>query len=294
MRLIVGDTFANVYEQLLSELWNNPEYVASPRGQKTHEITNMIIQIKDPTSNMFQNVTRSTPKRYLAGELYWYFSGNNTLEFISKYSKFWEKIKNPDGITVNSAYGHLLFNEKRLPIWDADECEWLSPSPGSLINEWQWAHKSLIDDEDSRQAIIRFNKPWHSWYGNKDFVCTLNGIFHIRHGELHLTIIMRSQDEVFGRTFDVPFFTLLQQQMLQHLKKNYPKLKLGTYTQHNISTHIYERDFDKIKEMLKHPFIPDGVPALKENLIWPNGEFRHDAFVSSRDPLITWIKEGMV
>ena len=34
----------------------------------------------------------------------------------------------------------------------------------------------------------------------------------------------------FGLTFDYPFFTMLQQQMFNHLRKIYPELEIGTYT----------------------------------------------------------------
>lgn len=292
MLVINGKTFAEVYNKILHTLLYNPQYTARPRGQLTHEITNCIIQIEDPTSNMFTNITRSTPKKYLAGELFWYFSGDRSLKTISRFSKFWDKIKNPDGLTVNSAYGHLLFKEKQLPLYDRDIAEWTA-NPSQYINEWQWALESLKKDKDSRQALIRFNKPWHSWWGNKDFVCTLNGLFLIRDDKLHLTIIMRSQDEIFGRTFDVPFFTLLQQQMLQHLKPTYPELKLGTYTQHNISTHLYERDFEKVKNMLETPIEPDGLPPLQQNLISEEGEFEAVDFLLTDDSLINWIKENM-
>jgi len=286
MLIIQGQTFAEVYQKILDSLINKPQFVSKPRGQTTHEIMNCVIQIEDPTSNMIKNVVRSTPKRYLAGELFWYFSGRRDVETIRRYSKFWDKLINPDGQTVNSAYGYLLFKEYHAPLYESNIAL-------DGINEWQWALQSLIKDKDSRQAIIRFNKPWHSWWGNKDFVCTLNGVFNIRDDKLHLTIIMRSQDEIFGRTFDVPFFTLLQQQMLVHLKRVYPELSLGSYVQHNISTHLYERDFDKATKMLQHKFNPAGLPKLQSNLINENGFFNLDKFKASDDELIKWIKLNM-
>lgn len=285
MLLIKGKTFAGVYAQVLKKLMCEPEFIAYPRGQETREITNCIIEIEDPTSNIFTNAIRSTPKRYLAGELYWYFSGSNRLIDINQYSKFWNGLVNPDGKTVNSAYGYLLFKQQHASTFIDQYI--------TYINEWQWALQALIKDKDSRQAIIRFNKPCHSWYGNKDFVCTLNGTFLIRNNKLYLTIIMRSQDEIFGRTFDVPFFTILQQQMLSHLKPTYPDLELGSYIQHNISTHIYQRDFKLIADMIDYPISPAWLPRLNKDLIWPSGSFNYTNFETITNPLINWIKENM-
>jgi len=276
MKIIKGKTFADVYREVLYELHHFPKYVTNPRSMKIKEIINLIIEIEDPTSNMFINPIRKTPQRYLAGEMYWYFQGREDVEFISKYSKFWKKLTNPDGVTVNSAYGNLLFR-------DLNEYN---------ITEWQWALKSLIEDKDTRQAIIRFNKPKHSFVGNKDFVCTLNGIFNIRNDKLIFTVIMRSQDEILGRTFDIPFFTLLQQQMRNHLLPYYPDLKLGSFIHHNVSSHIYEKDFELVEDMLRNQWKSAGLPKLRENLINPDGSF-NDNFWKSDDELITWIRENM-
>lgn len=275
MLIITGESFAEVYYKILDNIYNNYEFEISPRNEKVREISNLITVIKNPRSNLFINIARPYPYKYLAGELYWYFTGQNKIEFINKYSSFWKHLVNPDGETVNSAYGNLLFCEQT-----------------PMGTEWQWALNALKNDKDTRQAIIRFNKPQHSFIGNKDFVCTLNGIFNIRNNKLNFTIIMRSQDEIFGRTFDVPFFTILQQQMLNHLLPKYPTLKLGEFVQHNISSHIYERNYQLVEKMLSNKFEESYLPRVQENLIDENCKFNPN-FMKSVDELITWIKNNM-
>ncbi len=174
MSSIVRETFSELYKEILNNIYINPEYETSPRGLKIKEVTNVELILTDPTSNLFYNSKRSPKLRYLYPELMWYFSGKNDLEFISKYSKFWNKIANDNG-TVNSAYGYLLFNQQNEYGY----------------TEYQWAYESLKNDKDTRQAILRFNKPQHSYDGNKDFVCTLNGIFQIRDNKLKFTTTMR-------------------------------------------------------------------------------------------------------
>jgi len=218
------------------------------------EICNAALVIDDPYFPLYENEKRSSQFKYIAGETIWYFTGRKDIDFISKYSKFWKQLDNGDG-TVNSAYGNLIFNE---PLSDGR-------------NQYQWALDSLIEDKDSRQSIIHFNKPSHQWKGNKDFVCTLNGIFQIRDNRLNFTVDMRSNDLVLGTATDVAFFCLLQQQMLKHLRLTYPDLKMGSYTHIVHSLHIYERHFNLVKEMLTTPFSHMSYPPLNKNLITIKG-----------------------
>jgi len=256
MRVIRGNNFAELYKNVCVELTENPEHETAPRGQKIKEISDAILINENPRSNLFLNKARDIPLKYLAGELLWYFSGRNDLSFISKFSSFWNHIANNDG-TCNSAYGNLLFIKKDTP---------------NEISQFQWAYDSLFKDKDSRQAIMHFNRPEHQHNKVKDFVCTLIGNFQIRNNKLNFTIDMRSNDIYFGLTFDYPFFTMLQQQMYKHLIKIYPDLQLGTYTHIAHSLHLYERNFEQINEMLKHPFTPNETPEIDIDLIDQTGE----------------------
>ena len=254
MRTYRGDTFADVYEKALRDTLKNPEYISSPRGMEIKEISNAALVIDDPYFPLYENEVRSSQFRYIAGETVWYFTGRKDIKFINAYSKFWKQLDNGDG-TVNSAYGNLIFKE---PLSDGR-------------NQWQWALDSLIKDRDSRQAILHFNKPSHQWQGNKDFVCTLNGVFQIRDNRLNFTVDMRSNDLILGTATDIAFFCLLQQQMLKHLQLHYPDLKMGNYTHIVHSLHIYERHFDLVKRMLDKPFLQMSYPPLRKNLITTKG-----------------------
>ena len=82
MRIIQGKTFAEAYNKALLEIYKNPEYLSAPRGKKIKEILNLVIEIENPLSNLYKNEIRGVPEKYLAGELFWYFSGKNDLDFI--------------------------------------------------------------------------------------------------------------------------------------------------------------------------------------------------------------------
>lgn len=281
-----GSTFAEAYQLSLADLVTNGD-LCETRGTSSRELLNVSLEIADPSQCMYTNPTRSTQTKYIAAEFLWYYAGRNDVQFISKYAKFWEQIQNSNG-TANSAYGNLIFKPKSIG--------------GST--QYEWAISSLAKDKDSRQAILHFNTPDHQYTGNKDFVCTMYGIFHIRHNRLNFSVYMRSNDAVWGTPTDVAFFCSLQMQALAHLKEFYPDLTLGTYTHHANSYHIYDRHYDLVEKMLGGEFIPSGLPSIKTNLVSmlgnPTQEFidvfdfiekGHDdiLILQEKTDLLTWI-----
>jgi thymidylate synthase len=281
MVIIQANSFAAVYEELLYELMTSPEYVTQPRDMKINEICDVSLVIENPLYCLYSNEFRSSQFKYIAAEFLWYFMGRNDVEYISKFAKFWESIKNDDD-TVNSSYGNLLFN---------------NPNEHG-VTQYQWALESLIGDKDSRQAVLHFNLPYHQRAGNKDFVCTMYGIFQIRNNKLNFTISMRSNDVILGLPTDIAFFAILQSQMLNHLQLTYPNLELGTYTHIANSSHIYERHFELAKKMITRKFEPIEIPKVNLDLINHVGEStqwfktlfnNQNTQFELSDPLYQWI-----
>ena len=132
------------------------------------------------------------------------------------------------------------------------------------FNQWGWAYDSLLADKDTRQALMHFNNSTHQFKANKDQVCTLNYLFNIRDNKLNASVMMRSSDVYFGLPYDVPYFTLLQKCMLYLLKQNegYENLKLGTYTHHSVSQHLYERNFNELEDSLAYRYNKRSVPEI--------------------------------
>lgn len=280
-RTYVADSFAELFHHAINDCMKNPEFESAPRGQKIKELTDVQLLLSNPTNNLFNNPARGVNKRYLAGELIWYFSGDDSIEYIQKYSRFWGRIQNDDG-TLNSAYGNLIFN-------DANSYN---------VTGWQWVIKSLSDDKDSRQALMHFSRPEHRRPGVKDFPCTIAAQFMIRDNMLNMYTTMRSNDFVFGLTYDLPFFTLLQQQVYQTMLAKYPDLKLGGYYHNAKSLHIYEKDFDIINEMLGHMFIEEKTPDLEAHLVDYQGNATFDlecvkqGMYTKNDPLLNWLQNN--
>ncbi len=207
------------------ELLENGKY-SSPRGLKSIEIENAWLQLLNIESPIVTLPERKIDLDYLEGEIAWYLSGSLQTKDIAKHSKFWNSIQNSDG-TVNSNYGYLALHER---FNDKTQLEWCVDK----INQ----------DPDTRQAVINYNQPRHKYEGNKDFVCTLNQLFRVNDGKLDSTVLMRSNDLIRGLTYDMPWFTKVQEMVSE--KTGYPT---GKYNHFAASLHVYERHFDMLKDI---------------------------------------------
>lgn len=216
------------------------DLVKAPKVEDTRELLNVKLVLTDITKNIVS--VRGISPSYLCGELLWYFSGMRSTEFISRFSKFWEKISD-DGVNANSAYGYLM-------------------QSAFGFNQIETVIKLLKAYPNSRRAVINLNTPNHRVLFTKDEPCTIALQFMIRKGNLDCTAIMRSNDIWFGTPYDIAFFTELQKYIAQRLGVGY-----GWYTHFATSLHLYDKDYDKVSDVLEraesHPISID-VKILNE------------------------------
>lgn len=245
MRMIVGESFADIYDKAMDMLLNNYEYKTAPRGLDIHECLNVGLYIENPTRNLFKYEDKSLtlPTGYVKKEMCLYLLGSDDARDFSKASKFWDNIKTKQG-KINSAYGNLIFNK--------------SLEDGR--SQFDWAFDSLKNDKDSRQSFMRYNNTSHQYDGNKDMPCTFIQSFHIRDSKLHTTVEMRSNDLIKGTTYDIPSFILFQRLMLLRLREVYPDLEMGSYTHFANSFHLYSTDFELVERRLNSQILENAYP----------------------------------
>lgn len=250
-------TVDEAYLELLKNVVCNFDIISSPRGQEVREIFNYTFKVTNPISQSIKTKDEERNKKiedYTKKEMDWYLSCHRSVESAASISRFWNNLANPDG-TINSNYGYLALKDKSegdeyMELLLKNECTYLNAHPLPTKTPWEWARTCLIKDKDSRQAIMRINKPSHAWCGNKDFPCTMHANFHIRNNMLNMTVVMRSNDVVRGTVYDVPFFIYLQERMISELNTFYPELKIGTYTHIAHSMHMYEKDLETVLKMI--------------------------------------------
>jgi len=232
----VYENFTDCYLDLAQQVYNNPDFEASPRGMAVREKLACKFTITNPLDRLPYVPDRKFSVTYVIAELLWYLSAEDKTDWIANYSSFWSSISD-DGETANSAYGARIFK----------------PHPriaGGTFSQWDYIKDELTKDPDSRRAVVHIRSPWDSVKAKLDVPCTLSLQFFIRDNALHMVAHMRSSDLILGIAYDVPAFTLMQELMAKELGVN-----LGHYTHVSNSLHIYERHFEMVEKMISRDAI---------------------------------------
>lgn len=173
----------------------------------------VIIQIDHPERRIITTPWRKFNPGYAEREWQWYLSGDRSVAEIKKYASIWDKMHGGDNI-VNSNYGWQWMRNNQL---------------GKVIDQ-------LRQDPHTRQA-------WFSIFDGKekeqytyDAPCTLAVGFDIVDGFLNMTVLMRSNDLVYGFCNDQYCWTKLQERVADELG-----IKIGSYTHYARDMHIYEK-----------------------------------------------------
>lgn len=201
-----------------------------PRDQLCIEVENFSYIL--PPYVRFQNfAARKFKLSYTLKEFQWYLRGDRFDRSICDHAKIWQDIVNDDG-SINSNYGQYIFH---------------GPD-----NQFDNVVRTLVADRDSRRASIAILGRDHLLSSTKDVPCTHAIDFRIRDGELNMSVLMRSQDGIFGMASDAPCFSFVHEMVLEALRETYPDLRLGNYHHFAGSFHVYERHFGMLNELTGH------------------------------------------
>lgn len=272
-------TFTDAYYDLLQQTYYTPEYICSPRGQKVYEKLCVSFTIEKPLARLPHLKARNFSVSYAIAEALYYLSGNDNVDWISYYSPFWKNITD-DGSTVNSAYGARIFKphpragQRFSCLSDKHNKLIIGNDPDDTWTQWQYIIDELEYDNDSRRAVIHLRNPLDSRYAKKDIPCTMTLQFLLRDDNLNLIVSMRSSDCWLGIANDVPAFTLFQELMATELSHKLQRnINVGTYMHVSNSLHIYERNFEVVRDLLSKgkpeicPYYDDFSP--KKEFVMP-------------------------
>lgn len=246
--MLTGDTFDQIFFDLVHKINRYPQFVSSPRGQKVRESLVVSFELTNPRARLISVPARKADYGFAVGEFLWYWTGKQDLESLLYYNKRAKDFSN-DGQTVNSAYGYRL-RERRIFAG-------LDEKYGTGDTQWKTCIQTLLSDSDSRRAVMLINLPEDereaTAFGSKDVPCTLSLQFFVRDGKLHLHTLMRSNDVMWGLTYDLFSFTLFQECMLLELRQHpeFMDLELGSYYHTAGSMHIYERHFEQADRIIR-------------------------------------------
>ncbi len=212
----LDDLMRAVFKQLLTGRGN---FEVESRKGKSTEIFGALLQLTRPRARLSRSFSKAKVFSPL-GELFWYLSGSDSVEFIKHYiPKYPQLIE--DELKANGAYGPRIFGKGAL-----DKVK--------NTSEWDRIIRTLRSGPGSRNALIQIfsNSDARPENGDKPCTCTIQ--FVIRRGQLLMHTHMRSNDAYMGLPHDIFTFTMLQEIAARELE-----VGLGPYTHSVASLHLY-------------------------------------------------------
>lgn len=203
------------------------------RGQLVKNCRNLGVLL-DPSQPVLTSfVGRNFNLNYAKREWLWYLGADKFDTSIERHATMWAKLRQPDG-SYYSNYGQYLFTENE-----------------QGYTQFDYVLTTLQRDINSRRASMVLLNREHLFYENTDVVCTYAINFCIEDARLHMTVMMRSNDVIFGFTNDAFCFWQLYVFMYTALSTRMPGLLMGTYTHFTNSMHVYERHFGMIANIVQ-------------------------------------------
>ena len=168
---------------------------------------------------------------YAHDEHVWYMSESLDVRDLNNTPKIWREIA-CDNFLINSNYGFLA----------------LSKENGSQFDN---VIEKLKTDKNSRQGTLVYTRPSIHVQavenGRSDFICTTHQHIRIHDNKLNFLSSMRSNDAIFGFSYDVQWARFLHEKAYDELKIVYPDLEMGKLNWFASTLHIYPRHYDLVK-----------------------------------------------
>ena len=203
------------FEYLYDEILNSGEKSEAD----TLALFNVGFTILNPLDNIITTPWRKFNTKYADREWEWYLSQNRSVKELKKYASIWDKMHDPNDPNelVNSNYGYQWNRNNQLE---------------KVINE-------LKNNPTTRHAVITIYDGKEKDTYKYDTPCTLNICFYIRNNKLDMSVLMRSNDLIFGFCNDQVQFSRLQKLVADKLG-----IDVGTYFHYSTNLHIYPRHFN--------------------------------------------------
>ena len=238
---------AEALPELCTELYRHGTIV-HPRGQKTFELRNVLIEIIDPSDVLMFGINRTGWNiRIALAEALQLIGGFSDPSAMVRIAPAFKNFINPETQQFDGAYGPRVSEQLDAVV------------------------KTLTDDPASRQAVVQIWKPEDLIAQSLDKPCTVYMNFHIRNAGLHMTTHMRSNDVWWGFCYDLFQFTQLGWTIARCLNTT-----LDSYTHIADSFHLYARDLSAAAQTTmrdqRHAMqtfnglhMPDGMAVTMEN-----------------------------
>lgn len=269
---IYGDSLDSILVDLYKELLAHSENVPGSRADDAGiwEVIGVKLQISKPRARLSRSENRGKAFSPL-GELLWYLSKSDRVDFIEPYIKKYQE--EAEGDIVFGAYGPRIFNMR------------------DGIDQFRNVGALLRNNPDSKRAVIQIFNAEDIVTRHKEIPCTTTMQFLVRNERLHMSVTMRSNDAYMGLPHDVFCFTMLQEMMARHIG-----VELGEYHHYAGSMHFYDKNRTHLTEYLNEgvqkisemPEMPKIDPIeLIENLLHAENDIRKGVKIIANETIET-------
>lgn len=245
---IEADSLDDLLRAVFSKIREEGIHAVPTRGPIT-EILGAALTLKNPRARLSRTETKG--KLFSAlGELFWYLSGDNDLDFIKYYVPEYENdaIEDDDGRKIiYGGYGPRLLGMRG------------NDQVANIID-------LLRSKPDTRKAVIQIFDADDVASGQPEIPCTCTLQFFNRNNQLHMCTHMRSNDAFWGLPHDVFTFTMLQEIIARALG-----IDVGKYHHFVGSLHIYEEHEKKVQEFFNEGWHSTAsMPEMPKGNPWKN------------------------
>lgn len=239
-----ADTLDDLLIKIFKDLINEQEIFKSSRGEFT-EVFGSMITLNNPLARLSRSESKGKVFSAL-GELFWYLSRTNNLEFIKHYISG-IGTESDDNLTIRSGYGERLFG-----LRGNDQIN----NVITLLKERNSSRRAVIQIFDSDDIAKKF----------KSIPCTNTLQFIVRSEKLNLLVNMRSNDAYLGLPHDIFTFTMLQEIVARSLG-----VELGIYKHCVGSLHLYKKHIGKAEKFLNEGWQNKiAMPPMPLGDPWPS------------------------
>jgi len=179
-------------------------------------IQNVGFYIKNPLDNLITTSWRKWSKKYADTEWNWYLTGDLDPTPVAALAKIWNTIRDENGL-VQSNYGYQ---------WRRN-------------NQLEKVIEILKKDNFTRKASVSFYDGKEIDNYKYDTICTYSINFNLYDSKLNMSVLMRSNDLVYGFCNDQYCFSKLQEIVAKSLK-----VEIGWYFHFANNLHIYNKHFN--------------------------------------------------
>lgn len=214
------NTYVNSTEAFVSLLSDIIDYgdEIEVRGQYTTEFMGIPIRLLKPRERCYVLPHRNDNIFAKIAETLWIMDGRNDIDWLTHYLPRAPEFSD-DGKTWRGGYG------PRLRRW------------GGYMDQVKNVVDLLIEDPQTRRAVISIWNPLEDMNPSKDIPCNNWLHFMIRDGKLHLSVAQRSCDILWGYSGIDTFSWSILQEMIAH----WVGVDVGTFTHYIPSLHLYDK-----------------------------------------------------